>query len=332
METTSWNDFAAVVEQAQAAQRAGDLKLAYEFFSRASELNPNDPAGWRGRALTSAFADDALVSLAYAVALEPNNVEQRQELAARLESRTGSALRQDAAALVEIGQRLARVGLMSEARCVLRRAAELDATNEQALLWLAATIDNPTEAQQTLQQLLAVHPDNAVARAGLATVQRQIIAAPPASAEAMPPVPADDPASELVHQAEQALTDGDRPGAYQLYVQATEVSTRSEAAWLGRARTTDDIDEALTCLEQVLAINPDNTAARESRTYFRVRKLRAGMRKTDARSEAPLAPAIARVARADAPGAHSRALRAVVLLLIIIVLIVTIAFYYLRPF
>lgn len=99
--------------------------------------------------------------------------------------------------------------------------------------------------------------------------------------------PLADSAPELIKTGESALLAGDKGLAYQAFVKATELSPREEAGWLGRARASADVDETLTCLEQALAINPDNMQAREARTFYRVRKLREGVRKRQDPVEEP---------------------------------------------
>ncbi len=326
------DDYQVIVEQAQAAQQAGETARAYEFYARASELNPNAPAGWRGRAATARSADDALVSTGYAVALEPDDAAQKQDLETRLSDRLASATSADASTLVHVAQLLARVGLTEQALQMLRRATALDATHEEGLLWLAATTGNPDEARNTLQQLISARPENEAARAGLEAVKQQYVEAPANPPLLLPGVPDGDPAADAIREAEAALSEGDRPGAYQLFVQATEISPRSEAAWLGRARAADDLDEALTSVEQALAINPDSVPARESRTVFRVRKLREGMRKTDDLSQMPFVPGINRVMNVDSTNADSQGLRLVLLVVVITVVILLIAFFLIRPF
>jgi tetratricopeptide (TPR) repeat protein len=283
MDMNPWNDLASVLERAHAAQQKGDAQLAYELYARALELDPNTAEGWQGRAATSTLPDDALVSLAYAVALQPENEAQRQELERQLATRLNSAQsEEEAPALVVDGQKLAQVGLTHEAQQLLRRAIGLDHMQEDARLWLAGTTDDPREAESLLREVLARNPENEIARAGLEAVTQQGEHASSAPVESTPakPEPSADPAVSLVRGGEQALAHGDLARAHELFVRATEMSPHSEGAWLGRARASSDIDETLTCLEQALAINPNNVQAREARTFYRVRKLREGMKKT----------------------------------------------------
>ena len=68
-------------------------------------------------------------------------------------------------------------------------------------------------------------------------------------------------AEELIRWGQQAARAGDRPVAYRLFIRAIEVDPTNESAWLWRAGTCDQTEEALRCLEQVLLINPNNQRA-----------------------------------------------------------------------
>ncbi len=343
METNPWDDFQSVLQRAQNAQQKGDNELAYEFFVRASELNPNGVEGWRGRASTATVPDDALVSVAYAVALEPGDAPQKQTLDQLIEIRNASATPEDALALIVMGQKLAEVGLTRQAQVLLRRAVELDAKQPEGLIWFAATTEDPTDATRALKQALEQDPQNAVARAGLKDIEQQLQTAAgpaptPTETVQETPTPAADPVAELVRQGEQLLASMEKTRAYQIFVRATEISPRSEGAWMGRARATDDLDEALTCLEQVIAINPTNNQAREARTFYRVRKLREGMRKTPEPTPEPERPVpvfapIKGTARTfSQPAQPSRGmptLRLVLIALVVIVLLIVVAWFFL---
>lgn len=87
---------------------------------------------------------------------------------------------------------------------------------------------------------------------------------PPAKADAIP-APWSAPSAldvrDLVRRGQEAARGGDQLTAYQLLVQATEIDPLHEEAWLWRAGTAERDDEALRCLECVLALNPGNVRA-----------------------------------------------------------------------
>lgn len=286
MAIDSWDHPGTVLERGAEAQRSGDNDAAYEFYARASELSPNSAQAWRGRAATSPLVDDALVSFGYATALTPDDQTLAVEFDRRLRSRAAAATSADAPVLVNVGQKLAEVGLIKEAHLILRRANELDDSLAEGFIWAAATTGDLNEAGVALKRALSLDPQDPRARRGFSAVMVEVgnaKASPtpqgPILSPTAQPIPLGDSAPDLIRAGESALVAGDKALAYQAFVRATEVAPKEEAAWLGRARASSDVDETLTCLEQALAINPDNMQAREARTFYRVRKLREGVRK-----------------------------------------------------
>lgn len=290
-----WDDTGSLLQRASEAQDTGQLPAAYEMFARASELSPNAAQAWRGRAATTPLVDDSLVSWAYAAALTPNDQTLLRELDQRLRIRLAEAKPNEAASLIAVGQKLAEAGFTNEAHLILHRATELDDNIAEGFVWSAATTDDLNKAAISLKRALVLNPGDPLARSGFSSVMLEIesagAAAPPSvrlPAQEPQSVPLAESPQELIRTGEQALVSGDKTLAYQAFVRATELSPREEAAWLGRARASADTDETLVCLEQALAINPDNMQAREARTFYRVRKLREGVkRRQEPIEEAP---------------------------------------------
>src|SRR5919199_3647125 len=122
--TIAPGELATILRRARAARESGAEQEAYDLFAQASELDPNDAEGWRGRAQTSTNQDDALLSWAYAAALDPHDMEARQSLNERLEARTREANHADAPTLVTLGQEVAQVGLIQDAHALFERVLE----------------------------------------------------------------------------------------------------------------------------------------------------------------------------------------------------------------
>ena len=68
---------------------------------------------------------------------------------------------------------------------------------------------------------------------------------------------------KLIAFGQMALEQGWYDQAREYFEQALELDSHSEEAWLQLAKLTDDLDEALTCLDRVLFINPQNVEARK---------------------------------------------------------------------
>jgi hypothetical protein len=70
----------------------------------------------------------------------------------------------------------------------------------------------------------------------------------------------------LLSQAASALETGDLATAQTLLTQLLRQDARNEGAWLLLAQCVNDSDKQRTCLQRVLALNPDNTEARQRLT------------------------------------------------------------------
>lgn len=108
-------------------------------------------------------------------------------------------------------------------------------------------------------------------------------------------MPVDEPLvtlGELLDQAAAANSLGDRAEAERLYRRATERSPYNTQAWLGLAAALPSAEAKRACYEQVLAINPNNGAARTA-----LQRLAAGADPATVKAiEASLAGAAARSA------------------------------------
>lgn len=178
---SAWDNPTEMLARAQAARVQGDRELAYQLYARASELNPQDAQAWQGRADTATNADEALVSYAYAAALNPGDPPLARTLDAFVGQRVTNSEKGDVPLLVALGQELAEVGLTERAEPLLQRAAELDHSSTDALVWLAGLESDQEKQIEYLNRALATNPRDARARAGLLAVK------PPT---APPPAPA----------------------------------------------------------------------------------------------------------------------------------------------
>ncbi len=81
----------SILQHALETQLSGNGDVAYDLFAQVSEMDPEAAEAWRGRAVTSTQADDALVSSAYATALRPSDQTLASEFEQRLQARLAGA-------------------------------------------------------------------------------------------------------------------------------------------------------------------------------------------------------------------------------------------------
>lgn len=130
----------------------------------------------------------------------------------------------------------------------------------------AATIRSLPWAAAIVVGALAVL--GALIYAGVKRRAAPVPAAEPAPPERRVPRPSAQStvrsAALLAEQGDHALAQGDAQRADDLYSRAIELDPANITAWLGKAQLTDQPAEKRLCLQRVLALEPDNEAARQA--------------------------------------------------------------------
>lgn len=289
-----WGDFETVMRHAERARVAGDRHKAHTFFARAIELRQNDAQAWMGLARCAPTLDEAIMAWANALALVPGNLEAQSELDAAVHERLVQAQAVDAPVLVALGRTLAQLGQKSWAHRFLQRATELDAQNVDAWLWRAGVTTDNDEAIFCLKQVLAKYPNHPQALAGLKWAESRIASAAPVAENTA------QEAASFLEQGQHALRIGNLERAYDFFRLATELNPQNESAWYWRGSTAPNLEEAVTCIERVLAINPHNQTAKDTLWLLRIKKIREDVQRriktppvTD--TPHPLSPAVTSV-------------------------------------
>ncbi|MBN2007374.1 MAG: hypothetical protein JXA21_28765 [Anaerolineae bacterium] len=142
------------------------------------------------------------------------------------------------------GINAAKAGQRAVARQWLARVVHTDAHNIQAWLWLGAVVETPKERKVCLEKVLSVDPNNVAAHKGLSEVQLEL-------------------ADQLLQEAIVAARGGDHDHARQLLTQAVDYDEENVQAWLWLSRVAETPEDQQVCLENVLALDPDQSEAQE---------------------------------------------------------------------
>lgn len=252
-----WDNAGEMLNRAQAARSQGDRELAYQMFARASELNPQDARSWQGRAETATSSDEALVSYAYATALDGSNQPLARTLDAAVAQRVADADKADVGLLLALGQELAEVGLTDRAQLLFQRVTELDHASTDGWVWLAGTTADNTAQADYLNRALATNPRDSRARAGLLAIKPLAPSAPTGFA------------ARALLAAEPVAATLDLNGI------------------LAHAALSDDMQEREQLYQRALQLDPDNAQARDGMSMLRVRRLRDTVRATEPPEESP---------------------------------------------
>jgi tetratricopeptide (TPR) repeat protein len=219
----------------------------YVAYVRATEQNPSDVGAWIGRAVTALDAFDAVKSWAHALALDPRNEDVERELDMVLTRKVAVASMHQVNEFIDMADTLAQQGLRARAAQVYSRVTELDLECEAAWLGWARVTNDPLERLTFLQRALQVEPANAATRQELLTAKRQLR----------------EEAERLLEQGTRAANSDQLSEAHILFKRAVELEPEDDRAWLGCARTSENLVDKLGYLKQALKLNPQNEEARD---------------------------------------------------------------------
>ncbi|MBN2003903.1 MAG: hypothetical protein JXA21_11145 [Anaerolineae bacterium] len=141
--------------------------------------------------------------------------------------------------LLQQGIAAAKGGQQSQAKALLTQVLRQDARNAQAWLWLAGITHDPVEQETCLQRVLSIDPYNDVARQGLAKVSPRAT-------------------QQMLKQGIAAVQSGDLVKGRALLEQVTDRDEKQASAWLWLSEVVGTQEEQVTCLENVLALEPGN--------------------------------------------------------------------------
>jgi hypothetical protein len=147
-------------------------------------------------------------------------------------------------AMVREGIRAYRAGNKSEARALLMKAVELDEYNEQAWLWLSATVETPEEQRTCLENVLVINPNNERARNGI-----QMLASKTGGNTPVPKTASSSPAFGAPPPNPGVTSDDDEmPSSLEWDMPATETSSSSSTFRPANEPTKQEYDDWVSSL------------------------------------------------------------------------------------
>lgn len=152
--------------------------------------------------------------------------------------------------LFRLAMAAARSNDKPKTRVLLAEAVKLDPTNEPAWAWLAGVTESPSEAVAAWERVLVLNPNNDKAKAGIRPVRLQA--------------------------GINAAKDKDIPAALRLLRAVVADDPDNEHGWLWLASVCDSPQEAMSHLQRVLVLNPENKSARKGVDYYEAKLAKAG--------------------------------------------------------
>jgi len=150
---------------------------------------------------------------------------------------------EDVKTLLRAGITAAKSGQRERARDLLMRVVEQDDENVLAWLWLSGVVDGLEDREVCLENVLTLEPYNNGARKGLALVRKQKV-------------------DRLLREGIAAAKSSQHERARDLLTRVVKQDEENVLAWLWLSGVMDSLEDQEVCLKNVLALDPDNGAAR----------------------------------------------------------------------
>ena len=191
-------------------------------------------------------------NFAHALVLDWARAEARNGIEFHLNGHLPRLDAEDIPRLMAVGHFLAKFSFPAYAEKVYFRVTDLDESHLEAWLGRARAASTPQEAVKCFERALQLNPEDAQTRLELQAAEERLRT----------------DAIGLVEDAQALTRKGAREQARALLEQVTQMDPKNERAWVGLARTTDDLDTALEFVKRALEIDPQNAEALELHSWL----------------------------------------------------------------
>lgn len=228
----------SAVSQGIKAAQAGNRTQARTALMRATELDPRNEAAWLWLASISEYPEELLGFLNHVLDINPEN-KRALEWKSATNALLSKTFVQRAIDAVQENQR-------DFAADCLQTALEYDERNALAWMWMASLSDSNTMKVGFLDKALAIDPENTDALEALEAAKANIL-------------------KERLADAKTAAVAGSNADAVKILDDLLSTNPDSIEAWTLRSHLAEGFDEKIRCFESILAIDPENVAAKAGR-------------------------------------------------------------------
>ena len=227
----------ALTQGIKAAQ-AGNRVQARTSLLRATEIDPKNESAWLWLASISEYPEELLGFLNHVLDINPDNQRALEWKAA-----TNALLSKT---FVQRGIDASQENQKEFAAECFQTALEYDDCNASAWMWMAALSDSNTVKVSLLEKTLSLDPNNETAIKALNAAKESIL-------------------KERLTEAKAAAVAGNNAEAIRILDALLVTNSDSIDAWTMRSHLADGFDEKIRCFESILAIDPENVAAKAGR-------------------------------------------------------------------
>jgi twitching motility two-component system response regulator PilG len=228
----------SALNQGIKAAQAGNRTQARTSLMRATELDPRSESAWLWLASISEYPEELLGFLNHVLEINPENQRALEWKAA-----THSLLSKT---FVQRGIDAAQESKKDFANECFQTALEYDERNATAWMWMASLSNDVGVKISLLEKALAIEPQNESALAAIDEAKKGIFKA-------------------RMTEAKTAAVAGNNAEAIDIIDSLLAVDPRAVEAWTMRSHLSEGFDDKIRCFENILAIEPDNIAAKSGR-------------------------------------------------------------------
>jgi twitching motility two-component system response regulator PilG len=228
----------SALNQGIKAAQAGNRAQARTSLLRATELDPGNENAWLWLASISEYPEELLGFLNHVLEINPENQRAKEWKTAThaLLSKT----------FVQRGIDASQENQTDFAAECFQTALEYDDRNAVAWMWMASLSNSTTVKISLLEKALEIEPGNEAAAAALETAKSGVL-------------------KERLGEAKSAAVAGNHADAMSILDSLLAVTPDSIEAWTMRSHLAEGFDEKIRCFESILAIDPENIAAKAGR-------------------------------------------------------------------
>jgi twitching motility two-component system response regulator PilG len=237
-EDTVAAEFKSMLTQGIKAAQSGNRPLARMSLQRATEIDPTNESAWLWLASISEYPEELLGFLNHVLAINPAN-QRATEWKVATHALLAKTFVQRGIDAVEENQK------DFAAEC-FETALQYDTNNATAYLWLASLSDSNVGKIGLLERSLECDPTNESAMSALEAARANIV-------------------KDRLTEAKTAAVAGDNAKANSILDDLISVNPNAIDAWTLKSHLAEGFDEKIRCFENILAIDPDNIAARAGR-------------------------------------------------------------------
>ncbi len=224
------------------AAQEGRRGEARNLLLQVTELDSENENAWLWLASISEYPEELLIFLNSVLKINPENERALEWAKATKTLLSKTFVQRGIDASKDIRKDFAK-------QCFLQAIVH-DNQNEMAWLWLASVADSDEEKTSHLQKVLNINSENAMAKASLKSIKKQM-------------------AESHLQKAFASASQGENEQALDALSEVFKKSPEMEDAWILKSFLVRSCDEKLACFERVLEANPENNLARANAEFLR---------------------------------------------------------------